>query len=396
MTQKVVLAKAEKLHAKGSSNTEKVRRANAPKKHTHAKAVPARLGGEEERADFAPTLLRWGRVHGRKGLPWQVSDAYAVWVSEVMLQQTQVETVLKYYSKFMTTFPTVADLARAPEDEVLAVWAGLGYYRRAKFLHKAAKEVVANHGGSMPQKASELAELAGIGRSTAAAIASIAHGERVAIMDGNVVRVIARRWGMAADVSTGKALAVLWATAEELVDVEEPGLYTQSIMDLGATVCLPRAPLCLQCPFASKCVAFISGCPTAFPVKAKKQKERRVDVEAWRVWFDGRRVAMRKNTDQSGVWQSMLVFGRNDSALIRVKSHVDQSWAFKHVFSHYDLQVEVEIHRVETDELDMWAEREEWMLIEPAKALVLAVPKPVKDVLARLMTEKKSTHPSEN
>lgn len=338
------------------------------------------LGSARGRHEFTQALMGWGRKHGRVGLPWQVRDGYAVWVSEVMLQQTQVETVKKYYEKFMALWPTVGALASASEDEVLAAWAGLGYYRRAKFLRKGALHVMESLGGSMPTAASELALLPGIGRSTAAAIASIAHGQAVAIMDGNVARVLARHWAFAEDVGAASAQKKLWATAESLVSHDDPGFYTQSIMDLGATVCSPKAPKCGSCPMAGSCQALALGRPEGYPVKEKKEKTRRVDREVWRVAHDGEKIALMKNDAQTGVWQSMIVFGLLEEPAGRIQ---DQ-WSFKHIFSHYDLHVEVVLCLMDPPALAREVKKRGLIAESPQKALALALPKPVRDVIERI------------
>lgn len=338
------------------------------------------LGTARGRAGFTAAVMAWGRSHGRVGLPWQVSDPYAVWVSEVMLQQTQVETVKKFYGKFMARWPTANDLAQATEDEVLAAWAGLGYYRRAKFLRAGAIHVAQALGGLMPAAASELAKLPGIGRSTAAAIASIASGQRVAIMDGNVVRVLSRHWAFAEDVGKSGAQKILWATAEDLVSADDPGFYTQTIMDLGATVCLPKAPACGRCPVAESCQALAGGGPLAYPAKERREKARRVEREIWRVAHDGRRVAMVKNERAEGVWQSMLVFG----LFPEIAGHVQEQWSFKHVFSHYDLHVDVILCLMDPLAFSSEVQARGWRAEKPSEAFKLALPKPVKDVLERI------------
>ena len=342
------------------------------------------LGTVKERAGFGPTLLDWGRLNGRVGLPWQVSDPYAVWVSEIMLQQTQVETVKGYFARFMISFPTINVLASASEEEVLAVWAGLGYYRRAKFMHQAATQVMKTHGGNLPRTAAELSTLPGIGRSTAAAIASICHGEPVAIMDGNVARVLARHWAMKEDVGTSLGRNRLWLTAASVMDTRAPGLYTQSIMDLGATVCMPRAPKCDACPFESSCKARAAGDPTHFPIKTKSGTPKRLSNEIWRVWTDGSRIGLRKNTDLSGVWQSMVVFGFDDEALITATTSTLDVWHFEHAFSHYDLHANVELIAVSPDELDAQAYRADWLALSVCEAGHLPLPTPIKTALARI------------
>ena len=195
-------------------------------------------------------LLDWYDSN-RRALPWRESrDPYAIWVSEIMLQQTRVGVVIERYKEFLTRFPTLASLAAAPEQEVLALWSGLGYYRRARMLHKAAQFVVENCGGVMPRAADQLQQLPGIGAYTAAAIASIAHGERAAVVDGNVERVLCRMEGWDAGPSIKPEI---WRLAALLIDPERPGDFNQALMELGATVCLPRNPQCLTCPLVKDC-----------------------------------------------------------------------------------------------------------------------------------------------
>ncbi len=205
---------------------------------------------------FAARVVRWQRAHGRHGLPWQgTRDAYRIWLSEVMLQQTQVATVIPYYERFLARFPTVSGLAAASQDEVLALWSGLGYYARARNLHRAACTVVERHGGIFPTGFADLVELPGVGRSTAGAIAAFAAGERRAILDGNVRRVLARHAGIGGDPSSAPVLAALWSEAEARLPARGIEAYTQGMMDLGADVCLAREPHCLLCPVAADCVA---------------------------------------------------------------------------------------------------------------------------------------------
>ncbi len=232
---------------------------------------------------LAAKVVAWQRLHGRHGLPWQGSrDPYRVWLSEVMLQQTQVSTVLDYFPRFLARFPTVVALAAAPLDEVFGLWSGLGYYSRARNLHRCAQVVVAEHGGAFPPHSTALAELPGIGRSTAAAIAAFCFGERAAILDGNVKRVLTRVLGFDEDLASATATRRLWALAEGLLPLRDVDVYTQGLMDLGATVCQNRRPVCERCPLADACVARASGAPLAFPVKTRKLKRgRRENAVLW-------------------------------------------------------------------------------------------------------------------
>ena len=228
-------------------------------------------------AGFADEIVRWQMNHGRHTLPWQnTSDPYQVLVSEIMLQQTQVATVIAYYSRFLERFPTVAELASAGEDAVLGLWSGLGYYRRARNLHRCAEDVVALHGGQFPRTAAQLQTLPGIGRSTAAAIASFCFGERVAILDGNVKRVLTRVLGFSADLAKAANEHALWEKATELLpDSDLPQSmprYTQGLMDLGATICSGRQPKCLLCPVKRICHSQADGNPENYPVKTRTLK----------------------------------------------------------------------------------------------------------------------------
>jgi A/G-specific adenine glycosylase len=227
-------------------------------KPTRRRAAPVPV------AAVAAPLLAWYRRH-RRDLPWRASrDPYRVWVSEIMLQQTQVDRVKEYFARFLERFPDVRALALAPEREVLKRWEGLGYYRRARQLHAAAKQIVAEHGGEFPRTAAGLRGLPGIGRYTAGAIASIAFGEREPIVEANSRRVIARLAGHGAPVG-GAGDEPLWRIAAELVPARDPGLFNQAVMDLGATVCTVTRPLCNKCPLAGSCVARATGRVEAIP-----------------------------------------------------------------------------------------------------------------------------------
>jgi A/G-specific adenine glycosylase len=230
---------------------------------------------------FAARIAAWQRRHGRHGLPWQQSrDPYRIWLSEIMLQQTQVATVLPYYERFLAAFPDVRSLAVAPIGRVLELWAGLGYYRRAHHLHAAARAVVDRHGGTFPRTVEELAALPGVGRSTAAAIAAFAFGVRGAILDGNVKRVLARHRGIEGFPGQAAVEKRLWAAAEASLPARGIESYTQGLMDLGATVCTRSEPRCDVCPVAGDCVARVRECvdrlPSPRPRKPVPQREVRV------------------------------------------------------------------------------------------------------------------------
>ena len=226
---------------------------------------------------FAKRLLAWFEIHGRHNLPWQQDPTpYRVWVSEVMLQQTQVATVIPYYERFMARFPGVQSLAAAPLDEVLHLWTGLGYYARARNLRACAQALVARHGGEFPEGIEEVMALPGIGRSTAGAILALSRGRRQPILDGNVRRVLARVFGIAGDPGSPAVIAALWAQSEACTPAHNVAAYTQAIMDLGATVCTRANPACTVCPMSTDCVAALEGRQAELPgAKSKRARGSR-------------------------------------------------------------------------------------------------------------------------
>jgi len=227
---------------------------------------------------FSDRVLRWFERHGRKDLPWQVPDPYAVWVSEIMLQQTQVSKVLDYYSRFMQRFPTLADLAVAKEDEVLALWSGLGYYNRARHLHRAARLCVEKHAGTLPDNLAALMDLPGIGRSTAGAILSLTGQSRQPILDGNVKRLFARHFLVEGDTGSAATGKELWALAEKHLPETRFGQYNQALMDLGATLCTRSRPKCKACPVNASCRALQEDRVAELPQKKARVASRRRDM----------------------------------------------------------------------------------------------------------------------
>lgn len=259
---------------------------------------------------FAGEIVRWQMAHGRNSLPWQnTRDPYRVWLSEIMLQQTQVATVLDYYARFLQRFPTVSELAAAEQDGVLALWSGLGYYSRARNLHRCAQEVMALHAGQFPRTAEQLQTLPGIGRSTAAAIASFCFGERVAILDGNVKRVLTRVLAFSADLAQSANERELWSRATDLLPEqnlpETMPRYTQGLMDLGATICTGRQPQCLLCPVQALCRGLATGEPGKYPVKTRKLKRSAQALSLlWAQRPDGS-VWLEKRSSP-GIWGPLL------------------------------------------------------------------------------------------
>lgn len=256
------------------------------------------------------SIVDWQRTHGRNNLPWQnTRDPYRVWLSEIMLQQTQVATVIDYYHRFLDRFPKVTDLANADIDEVLAMWAGLGYYARARNLHACAKAVAHQWAGIFPNTAADLQTLPGIGASTAAAIAAFCHGERAAILDGNVKRVLTRYFAIPEDITLSTTTTRLWEIAKREVPslkhvIAEPDAmtrYTQGMMDLGATVCTRTKPKCDVCPLKQTCIAAKLGTPEAFPVKTKKTRVKPTrDIDL--LWLTCDKCVLLEKRPDQGVW----------------------------------------------------------------------------------------------
>jgi A/G-specific adenine glycosylase len=290
---------------------------------------------------FAKPLIAWQREHGRHALPWQQTrDPYRVWLSEIMLQQTQVTTVLGYYARFLERFPDVQALAAASQDDVLALWSGLGYYSRARNLHACAKAVVAEHGGAFPRSSAVLQQLPGIGRSTAAAIGAFCFGERVAILDGNVKRVLTRFLGFDGDLAEARQERALWDEATRQLPEEGIESYTQGLMDLGATLCVTRSPSCLLCPVQAGCRALREGAPERYPVKTRKLKRgRRSNAWLWLQW--GERLWLLQRPG-SGVWAGLWSLPEFDTPEALDAASVDWPGTpqglpmFTHVLTHLD------------------------------------------------------------
>ncbi len=303
---------------------------------------------------FAPALIAWQKTHGRHDLPWQnTRDPYKVWLSEIMLQQTQVATVKDYFARFLAAHPTVSSLAAASLDEVLGLWSGLGYYSRARNMHRCAQEVVELHGGAFPQNAIALQTLPGIGPSTAAAIASLCFSERVAILDGNVKRVLTRLLGFDADLAKTSNERALWRIATDILPKPENKAdlwtamphYTQGVMDLGASLCSTRKPNCLLCPVQTLCVASKEGQPERYPVKTRTLK--RSSESLWLLWAqraDGAVYLEQRPTP--GVWAGLYclpVFASFEALTTALPpnnaSKLVEQPVFKHVLTHKDLHL---------------------------------------------------------
>ncbi len=301
-------------------------------------------------AEFARRVLRWFDRYGRQHLPWQQElSRYRVWVSEIMLQQTQVNTVIPYYERFMQRFPTVDALAEAPLDDVLHHWSGLGYYARARNLHRAARQVCEHYGGEFPDELEAVQALPGIGRSTAGAILSLAGGQRQVILDGNVKRVLARCFGIEGWPGSSAVLAQLWECAEALTPEKRVDQYNQAMMDLGATVCTRGRPACDRCPLARDCVALASGRQRELPGKKAKKAlpQRAVRMLLVR---DAEGALLLERRPPAGIWGGLwslpeiavdadpLGWCRETlQQSARIKRHLDPR---RHTFSHFHLDIE--------------------------------------------------------
>ena len=342
---------------------------------------------------FGDTVVVWQKKHGRHDLPWQnTQDPYAVWLSEIMLQQTQVVTVREYFARFMARFPTVAELAAAHQDEVLGLWSGLGYYSRARNMHRAAQDVVALHGGVFPRDSETLQTLPGIGRSTAAAVASLCFGEPIAILDGNVKRVLTRYLGFKDDLASSRVEKELWAIAQTMLpqrDVKQAmPRYTQGVMDLGATVCTPKKPQCIQCPVGDACVAKAEGQPEAYPVKTRKLK--RTSEQLWLLHAVSRQGDVwLMQRPQTGVWAGLYclpVFESFDAllAVLLAKYHaqLEEGAVLKHVLTHKDLHLHP-VQLVLPSPVTLGAAMGDGQWVTQADWPALGLPAPIRKLLAR-------------
>ena len=293
---------------------------------------------------FTEQLVAWQKVSGRHDLPWQnTRDAYRIWLSEIMLQQTQVSTVIPYYLRFLDSFPTVTALAAAPIEAVIEHWAGLGYYARARNLHKCAQQVATRFGGEFPASAEQLEELPGIGRSTAAAVAAFAFGQRAAILDGNVKRVLCRQFGIEGFPGQATIHRQLWELAESLLPENDIERYTQGLMDLGATLCTRSRPRCGDCPVAADCVARRDGRQGELPA-SKPRAAVPERTSTFVLLTDGARLLLERRPP-SGLWGGLLVPPEGDPASVAARfglalGEPQALPPFKHTFTHFRLTLE--------------------------------------------------------
>lgn len=334
---------------------------------------------------FTDRLIAWQKQAGRHDLPWQnTRDPYRIWLSEIMLQQTQVATVIPYYLRFLGSFPTVAALAAAPIESVIEHWAGLGYYARARNLHRCAQRIVADHGGAFPQTPDMLETLPGIGRSTAAAIAAFAFGQRAAILDGNVKRVLCRQFGIDGFPGAAAVDRKLWQLAQELLPNQDIEAYTQGLMDLGATCCTRSRPQCAHCPVAATCVARRDGrqaeLPTARPRPTMPER-----AASFVLFCDATHLLLERRPP-SGLWGGLLTLpeGQPEEIAARLGLVIDDLQplpALKHAFTHFRLTLNPVLCRV-TRQAGIAEPGLEWLPLEAAADA--GVPTPIRKLIRQV------------
>ena len=345
---------------------------------------------------FSEQLLAWFEIHGRHHLPWQQDRTpYRVWVSEVMLQQTQVATVIPYFERFMARFPNVESLATAPLDEVLHLWTGLGYYARARNLRACAQALVAHHGGEFPERLEAVMALPGIGKSTAGAILALARGMRQPILDGNVKRVLARVFGIAGDPGSAAVIAALWAQSEACTPTLKVGEYTQAIMDLGATICSRASPACTVCPVSPGCIAALEGRQSELP--GKKQKRSRGSREATLLIAEthtaGSVAVLVERRPATGLWGGLWSppqFESEFAALDWVRREIGEPESrsvvlapIHHAFTHFDLRLKpLRVRCRPTSAVRDGDDRIWYQLGNPPK---VGLPQPIRQLFERLL-----------
>ncbi|MDD2700006.1 MAG: A/G-specific adenine glycosylase [Sideroxydans sp.] len=342
---------------------------------------------------FSSRLIRWQKEFGRHDLPWQGESAYRVWLSEIMLQQTQVTTVIPYYLRFIQSFPDVATLAAATEEQVLAHWSGLGYYARGRNLHKAAQRIVSEYGGEFPATYEHLLELPGIGRSTAAAISALARHECRAILDGNVKRVLARYLGIDGWTGERKVEESLWEHAERLLPARDIAVYTQALMDMGATVCTRSRPRCANCPVNADCVAFSSQRVEQLP--APRPRKRVPEREATFLLLKHGSEIMLEKRPASGIWGGLWCTPQVEAEgegnyLLQNGMEILQRRemaAFTHVFTHFKLSIRPVL--LELARKPVRLQQQGCIWLEVGEALGAAIPSPVRQLLLTLQASQR-------
>lgn len=345
-------------------------------------------------SDFSDRLIVWQKQFGRHHLPWQnTQDPYAIWVSEIMLQQTQVSAVIGYYQKFMQRFPSVSDLAKVEQDEVLQYWSGLGYYSRARNLHRAAQIIINEYMGKFPENFSAIQTLPGIGRSTAAAIASFAFGQRRTILDGNVKRVLARCYAIEGWPGSPKIEKKLWELAESLLPDMDIQAYTQGLMDLGATLCTRNKPQCQQCPLQTSCQAWqqsrVNELPTPKPRKSIPEKHT-----VMLLMLDGNSILLEKRPASGiwgGLWSLPEIASDEDASAAALQRFGIQARAepplpaLSHAFTHFKLHIKPQPMFVSKQSFSVQQSGTIWLDIKDAMGA--AIPTPVRKLLIKLAAD---------
>ena len=343
---------------------------------------------------FASRLIEWQQHHGRRDLPWQgTRDAYRIWISEIMLQQTQVATVIPYYRRFLDRFPDVGSLAAAPAEEVMAAWAGLGYYARARNLHRCAQRILTEHEGKFPQEAGVIAKLPGIGRSTAAAIAAFAYGARAAILDGNVKRVLCRCFGIDGFPGGKGVEKSLWDLAESLLPLSGIETYTQALMDLGATLCTRSRPACPACPLRAQCVARREDRVAELPAP-RPRRERPHRAATVLILVQDARVLLEQRPP-TGLWGGLLALPEMegevatllDEVQARLGCHIEsaqQMATLRHAFTHFTLEMRPLLCCVTHTADAVRQDRLRWLPLTKLEQAPL--PAPVRKLLRRITT----------
>ncbi|MGA2654470.1 MAG: A/G-specific adenine glycosylase [Gammaproteobacteria bacterium] len=325
-------------------------------------------------ASISKNLIPWQQQHGRNNLPWQSNPTpYRVWISEIMLQQTQVETVKAYYLRFMHCFPTIEDLARASEDEVLQLWTGLGYYARARHLHRAAKIIVNDYQGKFPETLSEMIKLPGIGRSTAGAILSFAMNQSAVILDGNVKRVLSRVFAMNIWPGDPKLQNELWDIATKYTPKINAGIYNQALMDLGAMICTRRAPKCPLCPLRNVCLAYEKNLQEKIP--QSKPKKTLPEKHAYMLVLHNKKqnAILLVKRKAPGIWGGLWCFPECPTKLRNKKDYIETS---SHTFTHY--RFHIQLVKISTQSLRIPNELKDaeyqWYKLDNSNPLALAAP----------------------
>lgn len=346
-------------------------------------------------SEFASRLIAWQKLFGRQDLPWQRQGAYQVWVSEVMLQQTQVTTVVPYYLRFMESFPDIAALAAASMDEVLSHWSGLGYYARGRNLHRAAQMVVEQYQGVFPQEFEQIVALPGIGRSTAAAICALAYHQSKAILDGNVKRVLARYLAIEGVTSVKSVEQALWCAAELLLPAQEIAIYIQAQMDLGATVCMRSKPKCQHCPVAQSCLANQQGRVAELPT-AKKSKAVPEKYAVFLVFKQQNQIYLSARPPVGiwgGLWSLPQIDVDSTLSQAQLTSLLDTQGVvsfealpqLEHRFTHFKLYIQPVL--IDQALASGVAESDKSAWYEISQALKIGLPKPIREILIRLKSD---------